>query len=139
MQKANQCQNKPARSSISTRSCFIAYGYQWEDQESCNQKLNDDSVEFLDDLHEKHRAATSHPNYPMTYYDGKHEKSQVFRYTDLMYAHIRYVVKYFPEALEQINALPSRARDRYGMRVAGWITEGAHIYFDDIPEVIADI
>lgn len=25
------------------------------------------------------------------------------------------------------------------MRVAGWITEGAHIYFDNIPKVIGDM
>ena len=115
------------------------YGDQWEDQEVCNQKLNDRSMEFLDDLQEKHHAATSHLNYLMTYYNGQGEKSQVFRYTDLMYAHIRYAVNYFPEALERINASPSRARDHYGMRVAGWITEGAHIYFDNIPKVIADM
>ena len=115
------------------------YGDQWEDQEVCNQKLNDRSMEFLDDLQEKHHVATNHLNYLMTYYDGKGEKSQVFRYTDLMYAHIRYAVNYFPEALERINASPSRARDLYGMRVAGWITEGAHIYFDNIPKVIADM
>lgn len=115
------------------------YGDQWEDQEVCNQKLNDRSMEFLDDLHERHRAATSHLNYLMTCYNGKGEKSQVFRYTDLMYVHIRYAVNYFPEALERINASPSRARDHYGMRVAGWITEGAHIYFDNIPKVIADM
>ena len=115
------------------------YGDQWEDQEVCNQKLNDRSMEFLDDLHEKHHAATNHLNYLMTYYDGKGEKSQVFRYTDLMYAHIQYAVNYFPEALERINASPSRARDHYGMRVAGWITEGAHIYFDNIPKVVADM
>ena len=88
MQKANRCRNKPARSSVSTRNCVIAYGGPWEDQESCNQKLNDHSMEFLDDLYEKHRAATSHLNYPMTYYDGKHEKSEVCQYTNLMYAHI---------------------------------------------------
>ena len=115
------------------------YGDQWEDQEVCNQKLNDRSMEFLDDLHKKHRAATNHLNYLMTSYNGKGEKSQIFRYTDLMYAHIKYAVYYFPEALERINASPSRARDHYGMRVAGWITEGAHIYFDNIPKVIADM
>ena len=74
----------------------------------------------------------------MTYYNGKDEKSQVFRYTDLMYAPIRYTVKYFPEAFERISASPSPARDHYGMRVARWITEGAHIYFDNMPKVIAD-
>lgn len=55
----------------------------------------------------------------MAHYNGTGEKSQVFRYTDVMYAHIRHAANYFPEALERINASPSRARDHYGMRVAG--------------------
>lgn len=115
------------------------YGDQWEDQEVCNQKLNDRSMEFLDDLHGRHLAATKYFKDLMARYNGTGEKSQVFRYTDLMYAHIQHAVDYFPEALERINASPSRARNHYGMRVAGWITEGAHIYFDNIPKVIEDM
>lgn len=115
------------------------YGEQWEDQEVCNQRLNDRSVEFLDDLSEKHLAATKYFTELMARYNDRGEKSQVFRYTDLMYSHIRHAVNYFPDALERINASPSRARDHYGMRVAGWITEGAHIYFDNIPKVIGDM
>ena len=113
------------------------YGDQWEDQEVCNQKLNDRSREFLDDLQERHLAATIYFKDLMARFNGTGEKSQVFRYTDLMYAHLRHAVSYFPDALERINASPSRARDHYGMRVAGWITEGAHIYFDNIPKVVA--
>ena len=113
------------------------YGDQWEDQEVCNQKLNDRSTDFLDDLQERHLDATTYFKDLMVRYNDTGEKSQVFRYTDLMYAHVRYAVNYFPDALERINASPSRARDHYGMRVAGWITEGAHIYFDNIPKVIA--
>lgn len=115
------------------------YGEQWENHELCNQKLNDRSVEFLDDIYERHLAATTYFKDLMTRYNYMNEKSQVFRYTDLMYAHIRHAVNYFPEAVERINASPSRARNHYGMRVAGWITEGAHIYFDNIPKVIGDM
>lgn len=115
------------------------YGEQWEDQEVCNQKLNDRSVEFLNDLCEKHLAATKYFTDLMARYNDRGEKSQVFRYTDLMYAHIRHAVNYFPDALERTDASPSRARDQYGMRVAGWITEGAHIYFDNIPKVIGNM
>ena len=115
------------------------YGEQWENQEVCNLNLNDRSMEFLDDLHGRHLAATKYLKDLMAHYNGTGEKSQVFRYTDLMYAHIRHAVNYFPEALERINASPSRARDHYGMRVAGWITEGAHIYFDNTSKVIGDM
>ena len=115
------------------------YGEQWENQEACNQKLNDRSVEFLDDLQGRHLAATKYFKDLMARYNDTSEKTQVFRYTDLMYAHIRHAVNYFPDALERINASPSRARDHYGLRVAGWIIEGAHIYFDNIPKVVGDM
>lgn len=82
------------------------YGEQWEDHEVCNQKLNDRSVEFLDDLHGKHMAATKYSKVLMARCNGTGEKSQVFRYTDLMYAHVRHAVNYFPEALERVNASP---------------------------------
>ena len=110
------------------------YGEQWENQN--NQKLNDRSLDYLDDLGRRHLAATTYFEDLMARFDGTGEKSQVFRYTDLMYAHIRHAVSYFPDALERINASPSRARDHYGMQVAGCITEGAHIYFDNIPKVV---
>ncbi|KAF6231211.1 hypothetical protein HO173_010543 [Letharia columbiana] len=115
------------------------YGEQWENHEVCNQKLNDRSLEFMDNLHGKHTAATKYFKDLMARYNGTGEKSQVFRYTDLMYAHVRHAVNYFPEALERVNASPSRARNHYGLRVAGWITEGAHIYFDNISKVIWDM
>ena len=105
----------------------------------CNQKLNDRSIKFLDDLHERHLAATKYFKDLITRYNESSEKSQVFRYTDLMYAHIRHAVNYFPEALERINASPSRARNNYELKVAEWIIEGAHIYFDNIPKVIEDM
>lgn len=108
------------------------YGKQWEDQHVCNQSLNDRSIIFLDDLHSRHTAATQ-------YFKNLAQSSPGFRYTDLMFAHIRHAVNYFPEALERLNADPPRGRDHYGMRVAGWITEGAHIYFDNIPKIIDDM
>ena len=108
------------------------YGKQWEDQHVCNQSLNDRSVIYLDDLHSRHTAATE-------YFKNIARNYQEFRYTDLMYAHIRHAVNYFPQALERLNANPPRGRDHYGMRVAGWITEGAHIYFDNIPKIIDDM
>lgn len=108
------------------------YGSQWEDQHVCNQTLNDRSVIFLDDLHSRHTAATR-------YFKDLAQAHPGFRYTDLMYAHIRHAVNYFPAALERLNANPPRGRDHYGMRVAGWITEGAHIYFDNLPKVVDEM
>ena len=115
------------------------YGDQWEDQHVCNKMLNNRSVEFLEDLHMRHTYTTEYFLDLMRRFDGKGEKAQEFRYTDLMYSHIRHAVNYFPEALERLNASPSLGRDHYGMRVAGWITEGAHIYFDNIPKIVNDM
>lgn len=115
------------------------YGEQWEIHEGCNQKLNYRSVEFLDNLHGKHMAAINYFKVLMARCNGTGEKSQVFSYTDLMYAHVRHAVNYFPEVLERVNASPSRARNHCGLRAAGWITEGAHIYFDNVSKAIWDM
>ena len=112
------------------------YGAQWEDQHECNKRINDRSVEFLDDVHQQHEAAVEYFKALQKRYSSGDE---VFRYTDLMYSHIRFATNYFPEAMTRINAKPPTTRDHYGMRVAGWITEGAHIYFDNIPKVAADL
>ncbi len=113
------------------------YGAQWEDQHTCNKEINNRSVVFLDDLHQRHDKAVQY------LWDlkaqGADGKDQGFRYTDLMYSHIRHAVNYFPDALTRINADPSTARDHFGMRVAGWITEGAHIYFDNIEKIVEDM
>ncbi|KAL8780978.1 MAG: hypothetical protein Q9213_006229 [Squamulea squamosa] len=108
------------------------YGSRWEDQHACYQSLNDSAIPYLDDLHTRHTAA-------MQYFRDLTRLHKRFRYTDLMYSHIRHAVDYFPDALERLNADPPRGRDHYGMRVAGWITEGAHIYFDNIPKIEADM
>lgn len=112
------------------------YGAQWEDQHECNKRINDRSVEFLDDIHQLHDAAVE---YFKALQQKYHSADEVFRYTDLMYSHIRHAVKYFPDAMTRMNAKPPTTRDHYGMRVAGWITEGAHIYFDNIPKVVSDM
>ena len=114
------------------------YGDQWEDQHFAD-KMPKNLFAFLGDLNTRHAATEEYFLGLIQRFDGAGEKTQVFKYTDLMYSHIRHAVNYFPEALERLNASPSRGRDHYGMRVAGWITEGAHIYFDNIPKIINDM
>ena len=116
------------------------YGDQWEDEHVCNKMLsNQTTTDFLDVLNTKHAATTEYFRCLIEQFNGRGEKAQEFKYTDLMYSHVRHAVNYFPEALERLNASPPRGRDHYGMRVAGWITEGAHIYFDNIPKTINDM
>ena len=111
------------------------YGDQWEDQNVCNRQANDRPIDFLNDLHRRHNATSEYFKQLQLRYAENGEKGSVFRYTDLMHAHIEHAVNFFQDSLGRLNASPSRARDRYGMRVAGWITEGAHIYFDNIEKV----
>lgn len=115
------------------------YGAQWEDQHVCNKDVNNRSIPFLDDLHQQHDLAVAYFKRLQTQYNGTDEKARMFRYRDLMYSHICHAVNYFPEAMARINASPPTTRDHYGMRVAGWITEGAHIYFDNIEKVVLDM
>ncbi|KAL8827388.1 MAG: hypothetical protein Q9191_003213 [Dirinaria sp. TL-2023a] len=115
------------------------YGNQWEDHRICNQRLNDRDVAFMEDLHRRHDSATEYfVNLSSQSGDGKW-MSQPFNYADLMYSHIKFAVNYFPDAVERINASPSRARNHYGLRVPGWLAEGAHIYFDNIPKVAKEM
>ena len=114
------------------------YGDQWEDEHFAD-KMPKNLFDFLDDVNTRHAATDKYFLGLVKRFNSVGEKTQVFKYTDLMYSHIRHAVNYFPEALERLNASPSRARDHYGMRAAGWITEGAHIYFDNIPKIINDM
>ena len=109
------------------------YGAQWDDPQVCNRQLNDRNIAFLDDLHERHEAAVQYLH-NLVYRPGR-----PFTYTDLMYSHIKFAVDYFPNALERINADPSRARDKYGIRVPDWTIEGAHVYWDNIPKIVKEM
>ncbi|KAK3178519.1 hypothetical protein OEA41_000655 [Lepraria neglecta] len=114
-----------------------SYGDMWEGQDMCNKDSNHRSITSIDDLHGKHNR-TSQYFHDLRYKHGLgDEKRQLFLYTDFIYSHIRRVVNYFPQARKRINV--SQARDHYGMHVVGWRTEGAHIYFDNIPKTIDDM
>lgn len=108
----------------------LRYGDQWENEHVCNLRLNDRSVEFLDDLHKRHDETTQYFMNLQDRFGSVEEKGHVFRYTDLMYSHIKFAVNYFRDASTRLHE--NKGRDTYGMRVARWITEGAHIYFDNI-------
>ena len=117
------------------------YGELWEDWDDFDRvAITRRSVDFLDDLHDRHDGTTDYFISLRKRYWPRRSTSrnvdQGFRYTDLIYSHITHAVSYYPEALKRINASPSQARDNYGLRDAGWIVEGAHIYFDNIPKVI---
>ena len=79
------------------------YGDRWEDQDVCKKMLSFRSI-FLDDLNTRHAATTEYSLGLMWRFNGKSEKPSEFKYTDLMYSHIRHAVNYFPEALERLNA-----------------------------------
>lgn len=111
------------------------YGEYWGNPNVGGQAVTTRFTAFLDDLHTKHTAATHYFADLAAQFPG----SKGFRYTDLMYSHIKHAVSYFPDALERIRASPSLVRDRYGLLEADWIIEGAHIYFDNIPKVVDEM
>ncbi|KAL9632621.1 MAG: hypothetical protein Q9164_005207, partial [Protoblastenia rupestris] len=90
------------------------YGPLWEDQHQC--RINRTPVEFLDDLHARHTATTHYfTQLQNEYAFGK--GGQTFRYTDLLYSHIRNAVNHFSDASTSKNAqIPSQAHNNYGMR-----------------------
>ena len=113
------------------------YGDRWEDRKVCGNELNTRSVEFLDDLHQRHDAATQYFVGLSMRFSADNEKRQGFSYKELMYSHIRHAVNYFPDAMERIDE--SRARDQYGLRAVPWRIEGAHVYFDNIEKIAGDM
>ncbi|KAL8684802.1 MAG: hypothetical protein Q9224_006125 [Gallowayella concinna] len=110
----------------------MLYGKQWEDQSAT--KGNRTTLTFLDDLHARHDATTQY-FVNLQSPSGLREKAghQTFRYTDLMYSHIIHAVDYIYKANEILGA--GEGRNHYGMKVQAWITEGAHVYFDQISKV----
>ena len=112
------------------------YGKQWEDQTAT--RGNDTSLAFLDDLHARHDLTTKY-FCDLQASHGIDEKGRTnsFRYTDLINSHIKHAVSYYNEAVGLLDA--GKGRNHYGMKVQAWITEGAHVYFDNIPKIVASM
>ncbi|KAL8812958.1 MAG: hypothetical protein Q9223_007164 [Gallowayella weberi] len=110
----------------------MLYGKQWADQSAT--KGNGTSLSFLDDLHARHDATTQYfVRLQSSSSPSEKMGHQTFRYIDLMYSHIIHAVDYVYKANQLLNA--GEGRNHYDMKVQAWITEGAHVYFDQIPKV----
>ena len=117
------------------------YGAMWEDSNPYDEIINCYPIDYLDDIHDRHDGTTNYfidlrKRYSPHLSTSQESAGYGFRYSDLIYSHVTHAVGYYPEALQRINASPSKARDNYGLRDAAWIVEGGHIYFDNIPKVI---
>lgn len=103
------------------------YGKRWQGLHALNSALDNPSIDFLDALQSCHEATTEYFVTLRTASNG------AFSYKNLMHSHITHAVTYLFTAQGNIEA--GRARDTYGCNVPGWIVEGAHVYFDNIPKV----
>ena len=106
---------------------LFKYGQYWLNEQSC--RGNQTPIEFLDDLHKRHDMTTVYFVSLNKTTGSEETKYQVFRYTDLMYSHIKHAVDHDFTAIK-------KARNHYGKKAQDWITEGAHVYFNMIPKII---
>ena len=105
------------------------YSHQWEDGQTKSRE-NKSDISFLDDLAARHEKTTQYFVHLRSSNMHKAVGNQNFRYTDLMCSHITHAVGYFYVAMERLRN--GEGRDHYGMPVAAWITEGAHVTFDNM-------
>ena len=100
---------------------------EWENEDLANEQINDRSIVFLDKAHDGWDEATA--------YLVDLERNHGLRYYDLMATHITHAVRYWGDAWSNIRE--GKARHHYGLR--DWVAEGAHIYWDYLPEIVTDM
>ena len=123
------------RPSISKQPTWILHQYanlqlqypEWEAGVPPTEHANDCNLAFLDSVHECWDTTT---DYFLTLENTHH-----LHYYDLMACHISHAVNAWGDAWGNIRE--GKARDNYGLR--DWVAEGAHMYFDYLPNIAADV
>lgn len=108
------------------------YGALWEDEEESEKRGRGRSVEFLDDVQDCFDTTT---DYFMRLTDGKDGVPRL-RYYDLVKCHIKHNVSFFDEAVGRCGN--GQSREHFGYPV-GWVAEGAHVYWDNLREIVQDM
>ena len=104
---------------------------EWEDEVEANKYANGDSLAFLEKVHDLWDATT-------VYFKVLQKSCPSFKYTDLMASHIRHAVHYWNDAWANKRGDDGRkTHEWYGLR--DWIAEGAHMYWEYLPGVVADM
>ena len=102
---------------------------EWENEILANQHANDRSLDFLERVHDCWDHTTKYFSSLQSDYDRAH------LYLDLMATHIKHAVNYWNDAWSNIHE--RRAREHYGER--DWIAEGAHCYWDYLPNIAKEL
>lgn len=102
---------------------------EWEDEVEANKEANGRGLEFLEEVHDNWDWTTN--------YFRIRQARTVFRisYADLLAAHIKHAVNYWGDAWSNIRE--GKAREHYGHR--DWMAEGAHCYWDYLPEIAKEL
>lgn len=107
----------------------------WEDEVEANRHPNSRDIRFLEKVHDCWDEATK---YFIKLQEQYQTPSARFQYVDLMGAHIVRAIHYWNDAWDRLRGQHGKAaRLHYGLR--DWIAEGAHVYFDYLPDIVADM
>ncbi|MCJ1367865.1 hypothetical protein MMC16_007001 [Acarospora aff. strigata] len=100
---------------------------EWENEGLANSQPNSRSDPFLEKTHRCWDAATE-------YFVTLHHTNRL-RYADLVASHIAHAVNYWGDAWSRIRE--GKAREHYGFR--DWSAEGMHLYWDYLPDIVAEM
>ncbi len=107
----------------------------WENEVEANRQPNGRDIHFLEKVHDCWDEATK---YFIKLQEQYSTDGLRFRYTDLMASHIIRAVRYWNDAFEHIRRENGKEpRNHFGLR--NWVAEGAHVYFDYLPYIVAEM
>ena len=107
----------------------------WEDEVQANRHANSRHISFLEKVHDCWDEATK---YFIRLQEQCQSPSARFQYVELMGVHIVHAIHYWNDAWEHLRGQHGKAaRLHYGLR--NWIAEGAHVYFDYLPDIVEDM
>ena len=108
---------------------------EWEDEVEANKECDNRDLQFLERVHTGWDQAT---DYFSKLEQSFKSKPLHFRYYDLMACHVTHAVNYWGDAWSHMRGDDGKKpRDHFGLR--DWIAEGAHMYFDYLPEIVSDM
>lgn len=117
---------------------LAAHFPEWEDETRAIAQGNDRSLQFLDKVHDCHDYTTE--------YFLRLQRDHRLRYSQLVESHLIHAVHYWGDAWGHIRE--NKARQPHdgsgsgsgsGSGMRGWLAEGAHMYWDYLPRVVASL
>lgn len=102
---------------------------EWENEVMANRQANNRDLRFLESVHDCWDHTTEY------FCELQNNHQYPLRYADLLATHIKHVVNYWNDAWASIRG--GSNRDYYGYR--NWIAEGAHCYWDYLPNIATEL